>query len=43
MSLWREICRGLRVLKDRKAADQDVADEVDHYLEEATSHFIGKG
>ena len=43
MSLWREICRGVRIFKDRKAADQDVADEVDHYLEEATNHFIAKG
>jgi predicted permease len=43
VSLWREICRGVDILKNRKAADQDVADEVDHYLEEATNDFIAKG
>ena len=43
MSLWREISRGVRILKNRKAADQDVADEVDHYLEEATNDVIAKG
>jgi predicted permease len=43
MSLWREISRGVRVLKNREAADRDMADEVDHYLEEATHHYIAKG
>ena len=43
MSLWRQISRGVRILKNRKATDQEVADEVDHYLEEATNDFIVKG
>jgi putative ABC transport system permease protein len=43
MSVWREISRGMRVLENRKGADQDVADEVDHYLEEATNDLIAKG
>jgi len=43
MSLWRQITRGVRVLKHRKASDQEVADEVGHYLEEATDEFIAKG
>src|SRR6266852_146516 len=43
MSLWRQIARGVRILKNRKAADQDVADEVGHYLEEATADFIATG
>jgi hypothetical protein len=43
MSLWRQIGRGVRILKNRKAADRDVADEVSHYLEEATADFIDKG
>lgn len=43
MSLWRQFTRGLRVLGNRKAADQAIADEVTHYLEEATSAFIAKG
>src|ERR1700733_8940165 len=43
MSWWRQIGRGVRNLKNRKAADQEVADEVGHYLEEATADFIAKG
>jgi putative ABC transport system permease protein len=43
MSLWRQLTRGLRVLGNRKAADQEIADEVRHYLEEATAAFIAKG
>ena len=43
MSLWRQISRGLRTLKNGTAADRDVADEVRHYLDEATDHFIAQG
>jgi putative ABC transport system permease protein len=43
MSLWRQLTRGLRVLVRREAADQDVEDEVQHYLEEATAEFAAKG
>lgn len=43
MSLWRQITRGLSVLCNRKTADQDVADEVLHYVDEATADFIAKG
>lgn len=43
MSLWRQLTRGLRVLTNRKAADQDVADEVEQYLEESTAAFIERG
>ncbi len=43
MSLWRQIIRGLRVLGNRKAADQEITDEVSHYLDEATAGFIRKG
>jgi putative ABC transport system permease protein len=43
MSLWRQITRGLRVLADRKAADQDVADEVQDYLDHATAEFEARG
>ncbi len=35
MSLWRQLTRGLRVLTRRAAADQDLDDEVQHYVEEA--------
>ncbi len=43
MSVWRELIRGLRTLGRRKAADQDIADEVNHYLEESTAAFQAKG
>src|SRR5512146_674120 len=43
MSVWRQLTRGLRVLANRDAADQDVADEVEHYLDEATSELVAKG
>ena len=43
MSFWRQFARGLRVLGNRNAADQEIADEVSHYLEEATAAYIAKG
>jgi len=43
MSLWRQLARGLRVLINRTAADRDVTDEVQHYLDEATKAFIARG
>ncbi len=43
MSLWRQVTRGLYVLTHRDTADQDVADEVDHYLEEAMAELVASG
>ncbi len=43
MSLWRQWTRGLRVLTDRTAADQDVTDEVRHYLEQSTAALVERG
>ena len=43
MSLWRQISRGVRVIFRRQAADWDVADEVESYLEEATAAWIYRG
>lgn len=43
MSLWRQIRSGLRVLVNRKSANQDTAEEVRHYLEEATAEWLAKG
>jgi putative ABC transport system permease protein len=43
MSLWRQLTRGLRVLADRPAADRAVADEVQHYLEQATAAHLARG
>ncbi|MFZ0595224.1 MAG: permease prefix domain 1-containing protein, partial [Bryobacteraceae bacterium] len=43
MSLWRQFTRGLRAIGKRKAADQEIADEVSHYLDEATAAFVSQG
>src|SRR5262245_34401790 len=43
MSLWRQLTRGLRNLTDRDASDREVADEVQHYLDETTSRFVAEG
>jgi putative ABC transport system permease protein len=43
VSLWRQLARGVRALTDRPAADQDVADEVEHYLEQATAAQVARG
>jgi len=43
MSLWRQLTRGIRNLVHRDAADRDVADEVQHYVDEATTAGIARG
>jgi putative ABC transport system permease protein len=43
MSLWRQLTRGLCVLGNRKSADGEIADEVNHYLEQTTEAFLLKG
>ena len=43
MSLWRQFTRGLHVLGNRKAADREISDEVNQYLEEATAAFAARG
>lgn len=43
MSLWRQLTRGLHVLTRRTSADNDLADELQHYLDQATSEGIGRG
>jgi len=43
MSLWRQITRGLRALTNRKSYDQDVSEEVQHFLEQSTAEFISRG
>jgi hypothetical protein len=37
MSLWRQLTYGLRSLAHRAKRDQDVADEVEQYFQEATA------
>jgi hypothetical protein len=43
MSIWRQITRGLRTLTRRKAADQDVADEVQDYFEQTVAAYRERG
>src|SRR5438067_8878746 len=43
MSLWRQITHGLRVLTQRATADRDLANEVEHYFDEATDAFVARG
>ena len=43
MSLWRQLARGLRALTNRAAADQDIADEVQDYLEQSTAAWVTSG
>jgi putative ABC transport system permease protein len=43
VSLWRQLTHGLRALTNRTAADQDVADEVQNYVEEATAALVSSG
>src|SRR4029453_5919756 len=43
MSLWRELARGLRGLINRPAADRDIADEVEQYVDEAAASFEARG
>ncbi len=43
MSLWRQFISGLRILRRSKAADQEISDEISHYLEEATALFVARG
>jgi putative ABC transport system permease protein len=43
MAFWRQVTRGIRVLLNRTAAERDIADEVQHYLEEATASLEATG
>ena len=43
MALWRQLARGLHALTRRSAADDAVADEVRHYLDEATAAHVARG
>src|SRR5688572_11706819 len=43
MSLWRQLTRGLRNLAKPAQADQEAADEIAHYLDEATAMFQARG
>jgi putative ABC transport system permease protein len=43
VSLWRHLTRGLRALIDRRAADREIDDEVQHYLDLATADLVARG
>ena len=43
MSIWRQLSRGLRALAGRTAADRDLSDEVDHYVDQATAAHEARG
>ena len=43
MSLWRQLTRGLRILFRRDVADQELADEVRHYVDLTTEAYIARG
>jgi putative ABC transport system permease protein len=43
VSLWRQVTRGLRALIHPSAADQDVADEVQHYLDQTVAEQVARG
>lgn len=43
MSFWRQLTRGLRVLTRRRAADQELAEEMHDYLEQETEANIARG
>ena len=43
MSLWRQLTHGVRVLTRRSAADRELGDEVQHYLDQATAAHIARG
>lgn len=43
MPIWRQLFRGLRALTNRRAADRDIADEVESYLEQAAEALEANG
>jgi putative ABC transport system permease protein len=43
VSLWRQLTRGLRTLTSPTAADQDVVDEVQDYLDQASAAHMARG
>jgi predicted permease len=43
VSFWRQATHGIRALMNREAAERDVDDEVQHYLEEATAALVAQG
>lgn len=42
-SLWRPLVQGLRTLFSREASDDDLADEVAHFMDEAEADLVARG
>ena len=43
LSIWRQLTRGLRALTQRPTVDREIADEVQHYLDEAAATQMADG
>ncbi|HWH52201.1 MAG TPA: ABC transporter permease [Gemmatimonadaceae bacterium] len=43
MNLWRSLSRGLRVLGHRAATDEQISNEVDHYVDLAAAEHVRRG
>ncbi|MBN9659333.1 MAG: ABC transporter permease [Acidobacteria bacterium] len=43
MSLWRQLTHGLRALGRRRVVEQEIDDEVEHFLEEAAQEHVRRG
>jgi putative ABC transport system permease protein len=43
VSLWRQLARGIRTLRDRARADRDISEEAQHFLDQSTAEFVARG
>jgi putative ABC transport system permease protein len=43
MSLWRQLTRGICKLTDRNSSDQEINEEMQHFLDEYTAEFAARG
>jgi hypothetical protein len=43
MSFWRQITRGIRIRTNRSSSDQDISEEVQHFLDQSTAEFAARG
>jgi predicted permease len=43
MSLWRQLTRGIRKLTNQNSSDQEISEEMQHFLDESTAEFAAHG
>jgi predicted permease len=43
MSLWRQITGGIRKLANRNSSDEEISEEMQHFLDESTAEFAARG